>query len=146
MNSDIFGNLRDWGLIPEQIAKLVQSGALDDHQEGLIRILRYQHNWKLRIIALESISHLRSPTNATLSEVLNILVNEGLYEVRVIAASVLDDWFRSNRVSDTESLAMARRIEEQLCHILKSPQPPVLHEAVRNALAAVQDAMPMESA
>lgn len=146
MNGDIFGNLREWGHIPEQLAELAQAGELDDDQEGLIRLLRYRHNWRLREMALESIEHLRSPTRRLLSEVLDILTDEGVYcEVRMLAASVLAGWLRRTDISDPKSFRIARRIMEQLTGIVESPQPPVLHEAVRYVLAAVQDAPALES-
>lgn len=42
MNQDIFGDLREWGVVLERLNDLKQSQKLDDYQEGLTRILRYQ--------------------------------------------------------------------------------------------------------
>jgi len=35
MSGDIFGNLREWGQVPEQIAELTDTEKLDQHQAGL---------------------------------------------------------------------------------------------------------------
>ena len=146
MKGDIFGNLREWGHIPEQLAELAQAGALDDHQEGLIRLLRYRHNWRLREMALESVEHLKSPTDKLLLEVVRILTDDGLYcEVRMLAARVLGGWLQSIGVSDARSSGIARQIVEQLTAIVESPQSPVFHEAARSVLAAVQDTVALES-
>ena len=39
--SDVFGSLLDWGHVMEQIVDLKNAGKLDEHQDGLSRILRY---------------------------------------------------------------------------------------------------------
>lgn len=146
MNGDIFGNLREWGHIPEQLTELAQSGSLNDHQKGLTRLLRYRHNWRLRELALESVKHLRSPTDELLVAVLGILADNRLYyQVRMLAASVLGEWLRSSDGSAPQRFEIARGIEERLTRIRELPEPPVLHEAVHCALVATQETPALKS-
>ena len=45
MKDHIFGNLMDWGYALDTLHLLRDSGSLDDHQDELIRLLRYDKNW-----------------------------------------------------------------------------------------------------
>lgn len=144
MTGDIFGNLREWGHVPGQLAQLTEAGALDGHQEGLIRLLRYRHNWRLREMALEAIQQLRSPTDRLVSEVLAILMDEGLYyEVRVLAAKSLSALLTKNASQyrrDRRSVLCG--VLQRFRTLLDSPQPPVMHEALRECLAVLDQAEP----
>lgn len=57
MDSDIFGNLMDWGLVLDKLDDLKKSEKLHKHQADLIRILRYRNNWRLRETVLLNTSH-----------------------------------------------------------------------------------------
>ena len=144
MTDDIFGNLREWGHVPDQLAQLAEAGALDDHQEGLIRLLRYRDNWRLREMALEVVPHLRSPDDRVISEVRSVVLDDGLYcEVRMLAAKSLSALL-------TENAAHYRRdgrtvlcgVIQRIRMLLESPHPPVMHEALRECLAVLDQAEP----
>lgn len=60
MKGDVFGDLRAWGRVLGQIAELRKAKKLDEHQEGLTRILRYPSNWRLR----EEVLDVRPPGDA----------------------------------------------------------------------------------
>ena len=90
MSPDIFGNLREWGEVPNQLRQLAESKKLDEHQEGLIRILRYRDNWRLRELVLDVVKSLESPSDELLGALLDIMMDDGVYcEARVLAAHAL---------------------------------------------------------
>jgi len=144
VSSDIFGNLREWGHVPEQLAQLTQAGALDGHQEGLIRLLRYRHNWRLREMALEAVQHLRSPTGGLISEVLAIVMDEGLYcEVRMLAAKSLSALLcQSAPRFSSNGRAILCHVIQKMNMLLGLPQPPVMHRVLRECLAAIEGEAP----
>jgi hypothetical protein len=137
MSGDIFGNLREWGHIPEQLEQLTKAGALDEHQEGLIRLLRYRDNWRLREMALEAVRHLRSPEDKLLSEVLGVVTDDGLYcEVRIFAAKSLSALLAENAAQCRhDGRSILCRVIQEIRMLLDSPQPPVIQEALRECLA-----------
>lgn len=140
MSSDIFGNLREWGHVPEQLEHLTKAGVLDDHQEGLIRLLRYRGNWRLREMALEAIPHLRSPDDRLLSEVLSIVMDDGLYcEVRMLAARSLSGLLTRNLAHyQRDGRAVLCGVIQKIRMLLDSPQLPVMRKALRECLAAME--------
>jgi len=140
---DVFGNLREWGDIPEQIAELREAGKLDEHQEGLLRILRYRANWRLRELALKVVGELEAPCEEILSEILAILADEGIYdEARILASQALADLLTKKDVNcGRDRGAVLGRAVGRIKMVLGSPQPPVVHHAVRKCLAAVCHAL-----
>jgi len=139
MSGDVFGNLREWGHVPEQLERLTKAGALDDHQEGLIRLLRYRDNWRLREMALEAVPHLRSPDDRMISEVLGVVLDNGLYcEVRMLAARSLSALLTGNAAHyRREGRTVLCGVIQKIRMLLGSPQPPVMHTALRECLAAI---------
>ena len=102
--------------------------------------MRYRHNWRLREMALESIEHLRSPTDRLLSEVLDILMDEGLYfDVRMLAARSLSALLSSN-ASRHGGMSDLRRSEviKNMTMLLDSPQPPALRRVLRKCMDVIQ--------
>ena len=139
MNNDSFGNLREWGSIPGQVTELIEAGNLDEHQEGLIRLLKYQQNWRLREIAINAIKELRSPTSRLISAALDIVMDDGLhYEVRIPTARSLTALLSRNDVQcegDTQKVAC--QVVEKISTLLESPQPPVMHNVIRECLTTI---------
>ena len=139
MKSDIFGNLRMWGRVLDQIADLRRSGKLDEHQEGLTRILKYMDNWRLREETLEAVKDLKNPCDDLLSQVLEIMMDEDIYwQARVLAAEALSELLGKHREGRKSALsASAAKVIEKMHMILDSPQPPAFHDGIRRFLAAV---------
>jgi hypothetical protein len=139
MTGDIFGNLREWGDVPDQLAQLTQSGTLDDHQEGLMRLLRYRHNWRLREMALEAVQNLKSPTDRIISEVLAIVMDEGLYcEVRMLAAKSLGVVLsKSATPFSSDGRVIRCQVIQKMSMLLDSPQRPVIAGVLRECLTAI---------
>ena len=142
MSGDVFGNLREWDRVPAQIDELTRTGKLDEHQEGLARILRYRDNWRLREMVLKSIGELEAPSDEIISGALDIMMDDAVYfEARILAADVLRDLIARNRIpSESGRPVNARTIAEKMEIVLDSPEPPVVHEAVRRCLTAMQKA------
>lgn len=139
MTGDIFGNLREWADVPDQLAQLTQSGTLDGHQEGLMRLLRYRHNWRVRDIALGAVQYLKSPTDRLLLEVLAIVMDEGLYcEVRMLAAKSLAVVLSKIATPFSSDGRVIRcQIIQKMNTLLGSPQGPVMDGVLRECLTAI---------
>jgi hypothetical protein len=138
MSTDVFGNLQDWGCVLDRIAELRRSRKLDGHQEGLNRLLRYRDNWRLREAALEAAKEVSSPTDALLSQVLAVMMDEGVYwQARALAADALSQLVQK---SGKIPAVNASRVAEKMNQLLDTPQAPVFHESIRRSLQAVEKA------
>jgi len=142
MGGDIFGNLREWGQVPEQITELRATGRLDEHQAGLVRLLRYRDNWRLREMVLKSMKDLSAPSDELISEVLGLLADEGLYyEARILAAQALADLLTTKGVEYAgDRDAVLSRIVEKMRAVAESSGPPVLRGAILECLTAFENA------
>ena len=140
MQRDDFGNLEEWGRVLSLVEGLTRDGRLEAQQAGLVRLLRYPDNWRLREAALESCRTLREPTEPLVSAVLRIMMDEGLYhEVRVLAAEALAQLVPATRRSSLgRNRALEGQVAEQMHALLDSPHPPVLHQAARRVLPTVE--------
>ncbi len=139
MTQDVFGNLKDWGAVLDKLEDLSRAGALGEHQGALIRILRYNDNWRLREAALDALPMVQEPSPALIDEVLAILVREDLYhDVRILAADALGRLFGQGAPWLKKGAANARLLREKVLGVLEevlaAPQPPILHEAIRASL------------
>ena len=142
MSGDIFGNLREWGHVPEQIAELIETGNLDEHQPGLVRILRYRDNWRLRETVLKAVGVLRAPSSELLSEIVSIAGDDGVYcEARILAVEALEHLItRTDTEHQDDCCTLRRRVAEGLGTLLDSPGPPVLHDTLRKCLIGIHNA------
>lgn len=135
-----FGNLEEWGRVLNDLTQLTRERRLDAHQPGLVRLLRYPRNWRLREAALEAARHVQQPAEELVTAVLRIMAHEDLYhEVRVLAAEALADLITAGRAADgARNRALEARVLEQMHVLLDSPHPPVLHQAVRRVLPTME--------
>jgi len=76
MTQDPFGNLREWGPVLELLDELESNGKLAECQRGLVRILRYKGNWRLREEVLKRIGGIPSPSDELAGQVLTILSDD----------------------------------------------------------------------
>ena len=130
MQPDPFGNLKDWGPVLELICKLADDGNLHECQPGLIRILRYRDNWKLREEALSRIGKINSPDDALVCQVLNISADENLYyEVRILACATMMEFLKNS--ANTFDTAIKTEIVKTLENLLRSQQPPIFEPALK---------------
>lgn len=140
MQRDDFGNLDEWGRAVSQLEQLRRDRRLDEHQDDLVRLLRYPDNWRLREAALESAREIKQPKESLVTAVLQILTNEDLYyEARVLAAEALANLLPAARAAqDGRKPALEQRAIEQMHALLDAAHPPVLHQAVQRVLPTIE--------
>ncbi|MCC7155640.1 MAG: hypothetical protein IT161_13775 [Bryobacterales bacterium] len=138
--SDIFGDLRNWGRVLKQLEQLRVAGRLDEHQEGLTRILRYPYNWQLRRAALRAVPDLKMPSKDLLNVLLGIVNDEdSALETRLLACDAVRHSIRRQR-EQGEPDRFEALAADWAARFLSTPQPPVLRDAVEAWLALVQEA------
>lgn len=137
MQFDSFGNLRDWGPVLDQLRQLTHEGKLGDHQPELIRILRYQGNWRLREEVLHRISSIEQPSKALLEQVLRIIADKNIYfEARILACQSMANLLkRSNYPFDD---AIRDAVVGTLAKLLATPEPPIFTDALRQLSSVAQ--------
>ncbi len=140
MHRDDFGNLEEWGRVLGQLEQLARDRKLDEHQDGLMRLLRYADNWRLREAALEVVGDVKRPSDALVSEVLLVMTNEHLYhEVRVLAAEALARLVVASRASgEGRCRDLEKQVVDQMHALLDSPHPPILRQAVQRVLPTIE--------
>ncbi len=136
MQQDPFGNLTDWGLVLDIFTELADNGQLSECQPGLIRILRFKGNWRLREEVLKRVGKIQIPSEALISQVLAILADDNTYyEARIIAGDTLMELLKNVPAGSYGELTMsARKVIEKL---KSTPQPPFFNEAVDRLYSAV---------
>lgn len=125
----------------EKLDHLKEKKKLGECQEGLIGILRYKDNWRLRETVLEYIKEIDNPSDDLIDQVLQILLDDGVYyELRVLAASALGVLAtRIKKTSEKQRRITIGEIAEKAKGLLKQPQAPILHDAVRLALSQIDN-------
>lgn len=139
MARDPFGNLREWGSVLELLADLHSTGCLAECQRGLIRILRFQGNWRLREEVLKCVDQIVAPSPELIEAVSHIVMDTNNYfEVRVLASRVLtrliNNW---RRHSDSTSCPTTRMVVTRLESLIEHPQPPILEKALSTCLQSL---------
>ena len=128
MTQDIFGNLQDWGQVLEQLDDVFENGRAGDCQQGLIRILRYKGNWRLREETLKRIETMENPGEDLIREVLSILADDNIYyEARIIACQSLMTILHKNPTAREQLTKEAERVLERINSI---PQPPFFIDSI----------------
>ena len=142
MTRDIFGNLRDWGPVLDQLTELRSKRILDNHQEGLVRILRHRDNWRLRETALEYARDLATPSDDLLRQILAIVVDhDTYYEMRIMAVQTLAILCSRIMREHHAEQGTAKGILSKLAALLESPSPPVFHAAVAAVVEEMEPAV-----
>lgn len=130
MTQDPFGNLREWGPVLELLDELESNGKLAECQRGLVRILRYKGNWRLREEVLKRVGGIPSPSDELAGQVLTILSDDNIYyEARVIASNALIGLLKNSQSSLPKELILEiRKVIEKLSESL---QPPFFDKAIK---------------
>lgn len=130
MTDDPFGNLRDWGPVLELLDELASSGKLAECQRGLVRILRYKGNWRLREEVLKQIGGIPSPSKELVGQALAIFTDDNIYyDARILASDALIQLLNNNQNSlHKEFIPEIRKVIEKLS---KFPQPPIYDTAIK---------------
>jgi hypothetical protein len=129
MKPDPFGNLTDWGQVLETFDELADSGRLAECQPGLIRILRFKGNWRLREEVLNRVGEIQAPSRELVLQVLAILADDNVYyDARIIAGDALAQLLKNEPVDSHEELASATR--KLVDKLKRTPQPPFFDAAL----------------
>jgi len=144
---DRFEDLQEWGQCLDRLAEIDRSGTIDQHQEGLVRLLRYPYNWQLRQAALESARNLESPTTEVIEEVFRIASHgDGPLDERLLALGTMSCLAERARAGVGESSGkVLAAIVERTEAMLAEPCAPILQQAMRGCLAACGKASTADS-
>ncbi len=143
MKNIIFGNLNDWGIVLEKLEKLSETRELDNCQDELIRLLRFDKNWRLREAAIESLPLVKNPGLNLAREVNSLIKRKDLYyDVRILATDSLEKLATtivSNKAFDKDILKQfIQGIVKDMDTLLASPEPPKFHDALQNSMSQVK--------
>lgn len=129
MKSDPFGNLTDWGPVLDTLEDLADNGDLSQYQPGLIRILRYKGNWRLREEVLKRVGEIQTPSKELIYQVIAILDDDNIYyDARIIAGNALIQLFK--KAERDGGGDMRGRVQKIIQKLKSTPQPPFFDEAI----------------
>lgn len=136
MAQDPFGNLQDWRSALALLDELTQSGRLAECQPGLVRLLSFKGNWRLREETLKRLQQIQAPTDELIGQVLSILADDNVYyEARVLASSALAHLLKNGRgIVGGQFYSKAHRIIEKLRN---TPQPSFFEKALKKCNQAL---------
>ncbi len=130
MTDDPFGNLRDWGPALELLDELAKSGNLAKCQRGLVRILRYKGNWRLREEVLDRIGGIGSPSHELVGQILTILADDNIYyDARILAGKALINLLKNSQNGLHQDLIP--EIGKVIEKLNRSPQPPFFYKTIK---------------
>lgn len=139
---DPFGSLIQWGQVIERLQQMKGKGELDDAQLGLIRLIRYPDNWRIREQALIAARQIAQPTSALLKAIATVLTDTGTYaDARTLAAKALGDLVGRGRQAGPPDRVGPDEILVTLRDQLATPEAPVLHCAVEEAIRKIEQSM-----
>lgn len=129
MKQDPFGNLMDWGTVLDIFEELADAGRLAECQPGLIRILRFKGNWRLREEVLKRVGEIQTPSEDLFRQVISILADDNVYyDARVIAGDALSAMLKNIHAASYEELSTV--VKKLIERLMQTPQPPFFGEAV----------------
>ena len=122
MNGDPFGNLTDWGPVLDTLEDLADRGNLSRCQPGLVRILRYKGNWRLREEVLKRVGAVQTPSRELVHQVIAVLDDDNTYyDARMIAGNALLQLLKNiQSIGDDDIHDKARKVVQKL---RSTPQP-----------------------
>jgi len=136
MKQDPFGNLTDWGVILDILDELVDTGKLAECQPGLIRILKYKGNWRLREEVLKHVGEIQSPSHQLIRQAISILDDDNTYyEVRILASDALIQMLKNVQDDFGGEVKMSvRKVTERLRSI---PHPFIFDNALKKLYSEI---------
>jgi hypothetical protein len=136
MKSDPFGNLTDWCQVLDTLEDLAENGDLSKCQPGLIRVLRYKGNWRLREEVLKRVGDVQMPSNELVHQVISILDDDNTYyDARILAGDALIKLLRHHQSDHSDGLhSQVRNVINNLTGL---PQPPFFNDALNRMNAAL---------
>jgi hypothetical protein len=136
MAHDPFGNLQNWRATLVLLDELSQNHRLAECQRGLVRILNYKGNWRLREEVLKRLDQIQEPTDELIGQVLNILADDNIYyEARILASNALTHLLKKGPGGVQRQLHLkTRKVIEKLC---MTPQPAFFEKALKSCNQAL---------
>lgn len=129
MRNDPFGNLTDWGQVLDLLDELKDNVNLSECQHGLIRILRYKGNWRLRETVLKLLGKVQNPSKDLADQVLSIIADDNIYyDARILASNALIDLIEKMRNANTDN--KYDRVQRVVQKLKSTPQPPIFEKAI----------------
>ena len=129
MEKDPFGNLTDWGPVLDLLDELSEDGTISRCQPGLIRILRYKGNWRLREEVLKKVNRIENPCNELVLQLIRLLADDNLYyDARILAGNALVQL--SQNVQNGFSIELNKEIQKVIEKLQHTPHPPFFEFAV----------------
>ena len=143
MGKYIFDNIKDWGIVLEKLEGLAKGKDLGNHQEELIRLLRFNDNWRLREAAIEALHAIDAPSFELIREVFRLVMREDLYyDVRILATDGLEKLFinllQEKNVDVENTIPLASEIIDGMERSLASPQPPIFYNALQKSVEQIK--------
>ena len=130
MKDDPFGNLMDWGPVLDKLVELSSNGDLSRCQPGLVRILRYRGNWRLREEALKAAGDVQNPSEELVHQVISILDDDNIYyDARILAGDALLQLL--NNAEDVSGGDLQNKTRNVVDKLKTTPQPPFFEEAIK---------------
>jgi hypothetical protein len=129
MKNDPFGNLTDWGPVLDTLEDLANNGDLSRCQPGLVRILRYKGNWRLREEVLKLMGDVQTPSKELVHQVIAILGDDNIYyDARIMASDALIQLL--NNTEDISSDDLQGKVHKVIEKLKSTPQPPIFDKAI----------------
>jgi hypothetical protein len=141
MEHDPFGNLKDWTSVLHTLEELDSAGRLEECQKGMIRILRFQGNWRLREEVLKRVGKIAVPSEGLIRQIIAIVCDENTYyELRILASQALGQLTRDTYKRSRAGLFSGSEPElDQMRLLLKSHQPPIFSAALHKCMQIVSE-------
>ncbi len=131
-------DLQDWGRILEELEELRKLRLLDEHQDGLKRILRYRRNWRLRECALHCVKEVTVPRKELVQEVCSIICDEDVYpELRMLAVDTIRELARINARITSLPYYRGTTILEEMEALVDVPMHPLLQRKIVRAVEEI---------
>lgn len=131
-------DLQDWGRVLGELEELKELRLLDEHQEGLKRVLRYGGNWRLRECAIKCVQEVAAPKNALLQEVCAIMCDEDIYpELRMLAVETLRKLMLANASIASLPYSRGATILEKMKALVGVPMHPLLQRRIVRAVEEI---------
>lgn len=129
MEKDPFGNLMDWVPVLDLLDQLSENGTISECQSGLIRILRYKGNWRLREEVLKKVNSIENPCHELVLQIIRLLADDNLYyDARILAGDALIQL--SQNVQHELPVELKKEAQRVLEKLQSTPHPPFFDSAV----------------
>lgn len=136
MKQDPFGNLTGWGAVLDIFDELADNGKLEECQPGLIRILKYKGNWRLREDVLKRVGEIQNPSDQLICQILSILDDDNTYyDVRILASDSLIQMLKNVQDGFDDGINLSvRKVTERL---RTTPHPPIFDNALKKLYSEI---------